>query len=151
MAISVRKSQNDIKGNSLTQGGFMADISVADAARMTGKPRKSLYRLMDSGKLSFTKDATGKRVIDESELCRVFPEMCQSVSRVNPVSESVEGYKNTVSALTTQLEAALEREKWLRNRLDEVERERAELAHRLLPPGEDAKAPRKSWWRRLFG
>ena len=73
------------------------------------------------------------------------------MTSANPVSESVEGYKNTVSALTTQLEAALEREKWLRNRLDEVERERAELAHRLLPPGEDAKAPRKSWWRRLFG
>ena len=132
-------------------GGHMGELSITDAARMVGKPRKSLYRLMDSGKLSFSKDATGKRVIDESELCRVFPNECQSVTSANPVSESVEGYKNTVSALTTQLEAALEREKWLRNRLDEVERERAELAHRLLPPGEDAKAPRKSWWRRLFG
>ena len=134
----------------------MGELSITDAARMVGKPRKSLYRLMDSGKLSFSKDATGKRVIDESELCRVFPDECQSVTSVNPVSESVEGYKNTVSALTTQLEAALEREKWLRNRLDEVERERAELAHRLLPPGKDANAPqadapRNSWWRRLFG
>jgi len=137
----------------------MAEISVADAARMTGKPRKSLYRLMDSGKLSFTKDATGKRVIDESELCRVFPNACHSVSGPEPVSERVEGYGEVVSALTAQLEAALEREKWLRNRLDEVERERAELAHRLLPPGQDVSditdekkdARRVSWWRRIFG
>ena len=111
---------------------------------------------MDSGKLSFSKNATGKRVIDESELCRIFPNECQSVAGANPVSESVERYADAVSALTTQLEAALEREKWLRNRLDEVERERAELAHRLLPPGKDANAPqadapRNSWWRRLFG
>ena len=58
---------------------------------------------------------------------------------------------------------AVERETWLRERLAESERERLDLAHRLLPPGKDAtdetetqtvaqdKAPRKSWWQRLFG
>ena len=68
------------------------------------------------------------------------------------VSDSVKEYKNVVSALAAQLDAALERERWLRNRLDEVERERSALAQRLLPPAEEDKKPqRKSWWRRLFG
>lgn len=114
---------------------------------------------MDSGKLSFSIDANGKRVIDESELCRVFPDVCQTVSCdtdvshvSDSVSDSVKGYKNVVSALAAQLDAALERERWLRTRLEEVERERAALAQRLLPPADDdKKPPRKSWWRLLFG
>ena len=140
-------------------GEHMAELSIAEAARRVSKSRKTLYRLMDSGKLSFSIDANSKRVIDESELCRVFSDVCQSVSCdtvsesvSESVSDSVKEYKSVVSALAAQLDAALERERWLRTRLEEVERERAALAQRLLPPAdEDKKPPHKSWWRRLFG
>ena len=136
-------------------GAHMAELSIAEAARRVSKSRKTLYRLMDSGKLSFSIDANSKRVIDESELCRVFSDVCQSVSCdtvSESVSDSVKEYKSVVSALAAQLDAALERERWLRTRLEEVERERAALAQRLLPPAdEDKKPPHKSWWRRLFG
>ena len=136
-------------------GEHMAELSIAEAARRVSKSRKTLYRLMDSGKLSFSIDANSKRVIDESELCRVFSDVCQSVSCdtvSESVSDSVKEYKSVVSALAAQLDAALERERWLRTRLEEVERERAALAQRLLPPAdEDKKHPHKSWWRRLFG
>ena len=54
------------------------------------------------------------------------------------VNSNVEGYKSVVLALTNQLEAALERERWLHSRL-EVERERAVLAQRLLPLGNRGK------------
>lgn len=130
----------------------MAEITVAEAARRVGKTRKTLYRLRDSGKLSFTKNTLGKCVIDESELARVFPTECQINPCDSPVSGSDNVYANAVTALTQQLEESLEREKWLRARLEEVERERAALAQRLLPPGNTESAQtRKSWWQRIFG
>lgn len=129
----------------------MAEISVAEAARRVGKTRKTLYRLRDSGKLSFTKNTMGKCVIDEAELARVFPDTCQSESCDSPVSKNDKVHEKAVSALTQQLEAALEREKWLRTRLEEVERERSALAQRLLPPGTESVSTRKPWWRRIFG
>lgn len=50
----------------------MAMISIADAARSCGKDRRTIERHLKSGVLSYTVDATGKRVIDTSELIRVY-------------------------------------------------------------------------------
>lgn len=181
----------------------MDDLNIAEAARQTGKDRKTIYRLMKSGKLSFKVTADGHRVIDPAELWRVFPKSapCHNGGTVpQDATESTEVSSNSgalsetssVAILQAQLDAALarekvalereqaamererqavEREKWLRDRLAESEKERLELAHRLLPPGQDnaneaetqanpqgqeipnqtEDVPRKSWWQRLFG
>ena len=182
----------------LPQGAKMKILTVAEAARLVGKDRKTLYRMMDSGQLSFNVQINGRKGIDPAELWRVFPKSvpCHSNESVShnatDVTDATEkrdnsetfSETNSVAILQAQLDAALAREKvalereqaamererqavaretWLRERLAESERERLDLAHRLLPPGKDAtdetetqtvaqdKAPRKSWWQRLFG
>lgn len=50
----------------------MAQVSLSEAAKLTGKNRTTLYRYIQQGKLSKITDATGKDKLDTSELLRVF-------------------------------------------------------------------------------
>ena len=50
----------------------MAKVGAQRAAELTGKSKSTVQRAMNSGKLSFELDANGRRVIDVSELERVF-------------------------------------------------------------------------------
>ena len=47
-------------------------LNLSQAARVTGKSRMTLYRHIESGKLSAEKDATDNTCIDLSELQRVY-------------------------------------------------------------------------------
>lgn len=48
------------------------NFNLADAAKKVGISRSSIYRLIDEGKLSATTDRRGKKVVELSELLRVF-------------------------------------------------------------------------------
>ena len=50
----------------------MAKVGAQRAAELTGKSKSTIQRAMNSGKLSFEMDANDRRVIDVSELERVF-------------------------------------------------------------------------------
>ena len=50
----------------------MAQVSVADAAKLVARDRKTLYRMVKEGKLSATLNNDGQRQIETSELVRVF-------------------------------------------------------------------------------
>lgn len=50
----------------------MAKISISEAARLTGKSRTTLHRLIKSGDLSTCHGARNARLVDVSELIRVF-------------------------------------------------------------------------------
>ena len=50
----------------------MANHNIQEAIRLTGKSRKTLYRYMDAGKLSYGIGVDGRRWFDTSELMRVF-------------------------------------------------------------------------------
>jgi len=50
----------------------MAKVGVKRAAELTGKSKSTIQRSMNNGKLSFELDANGHRIIDLSELNRVF-------------------------------------------------------------------------------
>ena len=50
----------------------MAKVGAKRAAELTGKSKSTIQRAMNSGKISFEKDANGRRVIDVSELERAF-------------------------------------------------------------------------------
>jgi hypothetical protein len=50
----------------------MATIGIAEAARMAGVAQSTVHRAMQTGRLSYTTDSTGKRRIDIAELQRVF-------------------------------------------------------------------------------
>jgi hypothetical protein len=49
-------------------------LSISEAARRAGVRRNTLYRKLDSGRLSREIDPDGKPVIDLAELCRVYPQ-----------------------------------------------------------------------------
>lgn len=50
----------------------MAKISISEAARLTGKSRTTLHRLIKAGELSTCHGARNARLVDVSELMRVF-------------------------------------------------------------------------------
>lgn len=50
----------------------MAKVGAQRAAELTGKSKSTIQRAMNSGKLSFDLDSNGRRMVDVSELERVF-------------------------------------------------------------------------------
>ncbi len=50
----------------------MAKVSISEAARLTGKSRTTLHRLIKTGELSTCHGARNARMVDVSELIRVF-------------------------------------------------------------------------------
>ena len=47
-------------------------VSISEGAKLAGKNRKSLYRDIQSGRLSSSKSADGQRQVDIAELTRVY-------------------------------------------------------------------------------
>lgn len=51
----------------------MSSFTLADAARIAGVSRPTIYRLVKEGKVSVTQDDRGVKRVDAAELKRVFP------------------------------------------------------------------------------
>jgi len=131
----------------------MSKVNVSEASRLTGKSRTTLYKLMDSGQLSHTGEASGGRVLDTEELLRVFgsighawtPQDTQPGQQITPNRTPVD--TDLVAMLKGQLAAAQEREQRL---LALLESAQALLA---LPsaPKEAPEPKRRGLWARIFG
>ena len=67
----------------------MAKVGAQRAAELTGKSKSTIQRAMNSGKLSYEMDANNRRIIDVSELERVFG-LSAPTSANNAASPSVE-------------------------------------------------------------
>ena len=52
----------------------MAIVSISEAARLTGKSRKTIQRYVAEGRISMSHPDAGTKGIDISELARVFGE-----------------------------------------------------------------------------
>jgi hypothetical protein len=53
----------------------MAKVNLSQAAKLTGKNRTTIWRHIDSGKLSIERDRDGLPFVDTSELIRVYGEL----------------------------------------------------------------------------
>ena len=53
----------------------MSQVSISEASRLTSKTRKTIYKYINDGMLTVSIDTQGKKVIDISELIRVFGEI----------------------------------------------------------------------------
>jgi len=58
----------------------MALITISETARLTGKNRTTIYKYINSGKLSVVASVDGSKKIDTSEILRVFPD-CKIVEK----------------------------------------------------------------------
>ncbi len=131
----------------------MPKLSIAEAARIAGTQRSTLYRAMANGKLSY-EILIGRKVIDPSELARVYPperpKVVRTPARTSPKAQPEPDAPDTeervvLAVLQKELQLmreqnrALEQDKQdLRVRLDRAEQDRG-VALRLL---EDQRLPR---------
>ncbi len=110
----------------------MAKVGAQRAAELTGKSKSTIQRSMNSGKLSFDLDPNGRRVIDVSELERVFGLSQQS---------------NSSGAQTSSVEIELEKASHL------IEMERMKMRIKMLEDKlemtesilDDLRAQRDQW------
>lgn len=66
----------------------MAIVSISEAARLTGKSRKTIQRYVADGRLSMSHPDAGRSGIDISELVRVFGELSHSAPALSHATET---------------------------------------------------------------
>ena len=142
----------------------MAQVSISEAARLTGKARSTLHKYIKQGKLSTTTDQnTGNKSIEISELIRVFGKISNSPTTdsdgVTNVSKLQQETPNTTQSLQIKLQlleqenAHLKAEKELLSKnLDDI-RQAMLLIESKLPTTPEPVAPvpaKKSWqfWKK---
>lgn len=111
----------------------MAKVGAQRAAELTGRSKSTVQRSMNSGKLSFEIDGNGRRLIDVSELDRVFGLLPQGASPGPAAQESnssqaelqraadmleIERLKMRVRGLEEQLEITREQLEDMRGQRD---------------------------------
>lgn len=119
----------------------MAKVGAQRAAELTGKSKSTIQRAMNAGKLSYEVDGNGRRLVDVSELDRVFGLMPQS-NDTGPKSGS-EGSSAASYAMELELEKAKHAIEIERLRMEvRMAQEAAEMAQRQI---EDLKVQRDLW------
>jgi len=81
----------------------MAKVSISEAARLTGKSRTTLHRLIKTGELSTCHGARNARMVDVSELLRVFG----SLDKPSPEQESLQVSGQSDTGVTAQNEQTI--------------------------------------------
>ncbi len=125
----------------------MAQFTIAGAARAAGVGRATIQRALKAGRLSATTNEQGERVIDMTELLRVFGPLKQSEQPASSITSQLDtGGEQGLSAvlvevLREQLRKAEEREQQAQQEkarlmalLEAEQQARRDLEQKLLPP-----------------
>lgn len=78
----------------------MAKVNIAEAAKLVGKSVKTLYRHIESGKLSCVINDSGTKGVDTSELQRVYGNLNLSIDNSN--NSQMSERENDMSQLLRQ-------------------------------------------------
>ncbi|MGH1378004.1 MAG: entry exclusion 1 domain-containing protein [Alphaproteobacteria bacterium] len=114
----------------------MAKVGAQRAAVLTGKSKSTIQRAMNSGKLSFELDQNKRRVIDVSELERVFGIKQQETKASEPkqadtreITDAVEKerMKMQIKMLEQQLQVSDERLSDLTSQRDKWEKQASQI------------------------
>ena len=131
----------------------MSKLSIMEAVKIIPVSESTLRRDLKTGKVSFTTAKNGKKVIDVSELERVYGDL--NVSEVsmngNDSADILAVKDNQIADLRNQLEKSEMRETALtdeRSKLLDLLSAEKENVRALLPPADDRKS---NWWHRLVG
>lgn len=111
----------------------MAQVSISEAARLTGKSRKTLHTYISTGKITKVTDTQGKPKIDTSELIRVFGNLI--ITQETDKSQCNISQQVTAETVTihTQEVALLKQEvALLRELLAEKDKRNEDLKHAML-------------------
>ena len=133
----------------------MSIVTINEAANLVGKSIKTIYRHIESGKLSCVIDDNGRKVVDMAELVRVYGLDLSLIENDNKVSMSDNG--NGVENNFIHLEKEIELLKMLLvekdKLLNEKDQRNADLKQALMLLEDKTKIeqPKQSWIGRLFG
>ncbi|EPG8284577.1 entry exclusion protein 1 [Klebsiella aerogenes] len=120
----------------------MAWVTVRQATELTGKARSSLYRDMAKGRVSSRTEADGGRVVDTSELIRVYGELRQDETHErDELRLSGETEKMASDALIAEIKALREEVAGLRQEMQSMRL----LEHKPETAETPAGTPRR-WW-----
>ena len=113
----------------------MARVSITEAAKLAGIGRSSLYQTyINKGAISVSKDSSGKKFIETSELIRVFGELGGNTSEQTPDIQGQTEERPDVLGITPeetakdleikilreQLEKSEQREQWLQSQVQNL-------------------------------
>ena len=99
----------------------MPKVSIAEAAKLTGKTRRTIDRHLKDGNLSSETDGNGVRKIDVSELIRYYGQLKGSVSD-KIVSESTVESETEIEFLKRELAVEKSKTEQLQERLKDKDR-----------------------------
>ena len=110
----------------------MTLLSTNDAARVAGISRRSIQRAIKEGRLSATTDGDGNRVIDTSELIRVYGELRRVADEPATMTHSVATEATLIAVLQDQLQHAQDQlEQVMRQAHEREQQTQQEKAHLL--------------------
>jgi hypothetical protein len=124
----------------------MPQVSISEAARLTGKARSTIQRHVQQGKVSKGKDAGGNPVIDTSELERVYGPLQQRGSSIGH-SIGQRAAPHEAGAGRGETEALKRENALLREQVDDLRKDRdhwRQQATALLTDRRQA-GPRSFW------
>jgi excisionase family DNA binding protein len=133
-----------------TSNGAMTMLTLGEAARLTGKGKTTLARMIKRGVFSATRTDTGTYMIDAAELARAvpFPAPTAATGATDAAPGSVVQHAPP-DAITDELIVTLHQALAdMRSQRDDAMSQRDHwrgMAERLALP---APAPRKRWWQR---
>lgn len=87
----------------------MAKVSISEAARLTGKSRTTLHRLIKTGDLSTCAGVRNAKMVDISELIRVFGDISKPVQE-QPFEQVPEQRVTVPPAPSDQMVSSLKQE-----------------------------------------
>ena len=145
----------------------MSKVSISEASRLTNKTRKTIYKYIQDGLLTVSMDTQGKKVIDISELIRVFGEIkMPEYTEVNNTEVSSNIHQVTLESIQLIAEKDVEiarlqsllagKDELLNSKNDQI-RTLEKSLHLLedltnkIPVPVTQEPVQKGFWKRLLG
>ena len=145
----------------------MSKVSISEASRLTNKTRKTIYKYIQDGLLTVSIDTNGKKVIDISELIRVFGEIeMPEYTEVNNTEVSNNIHQVTLESIQLIAEKDVEiarlqsllagKDELLNSKNDQIKTlEKSlhlleDLTNKIAVPTVQEPA-QKGFWKRLLG
>jgi len=129
----------------------MAKVSISEASRLTGKSRTTLYRLISTGQLSTCTGDKNAKLVDISELLRVFGafEGCSGEQvPEQPTEHHVTGAEQPTEQVVHTLKQEVEHLRALvssqASHIDSLKQSMQLLEHKPAPAA--SSLARSSWW-----
>ena len=131
----------------------MARVSISEAARLVKVSRPTIYKMINSGKLSYTsvvKHGKSIKVIDTSELIRVFGSLDGVIDDVKSDAEStginsvgLHDLQHRIALLEAENDGLKEAVKARDEHIDSLRQAMQLLEHKNEP----SSPPHSPWWK----